>query len=697
MELQHALEKLYQTGLQPRHGQEQMMQCVQDTIINKRIAVIEGGTGIGKSYGYLLPALLNKAPKQTIIIATATVSLQEQLAHKDILQLSQKIQRDIKYVIAKGRQRYVCLQRLYQTEDAAQDDLFFEEQTRSNKLDETQFFTKLKATLETKSWDGDKDSYIDPILASAWSQVTTDGHRCIKKACEHFDECPYYKARKSLFHADVIITNHSLLLVEIALGTGSLLPSLEDAIIIIDEAHNFAEKAVEALSGSSTLLGAIDWLSTVAIINKRVNLQLSGFGHRTFAIEQLAQDISIQLREFHTVLNNYFLQHHIQTQWHPEVFPNDLLQQAALLASNTAKLRPKVKLLLDDIKLELTAQNALNAGARILSGLGFLCGKLDNLEHTFRLLATQATTTNEPPIAKWFTPTGVHKSGQLDFICHAAPINIAASLDKHFWSKTINAVVLCSATLQSLGNFNRFLDDSGLNLSAQKRVTTEAFLSPFDFAASNLIVPAMEVEPTVQDEKHTAEIIRLLPSLIAATGGSLVLFTSKRTMDQVYYAMRRHEYSKAILMQGQMARQDMLKQHTLTIKNGKKSILFGLHSLAEGVDLPGDLCKVLVITKLPFASPSTPVELTRHQWLKNMGKNPFRDHVLPEASMRLCQYVGRLIRQTTDRGTVYILDKRLYSKSYGKMLLRSLPPFTMQVGLLNQSKLMNNHVITTLS
>lgn len=680
MELQVALEKLYQTGLQPRSGQEQMMQCVQDTLIHQRIAVIEGGTGIGKSYGYLLPALLNKAPKQSIIIATATVSLQEQLAYKDVLQLGEKIQRDIKYVIAKGRQRYVCLQQLYQTEDAQQDDLFFAEEVRTHKFDETQFFNKLKDALEEKRWDGDRDSYPKTILPSAWSQVITDGHRCLKKACAHFEECPYYKARKTLFHADVIITNHSLLLAEIALGMGSLLPALEDAILIIDEAHNFTEKAIEALSGSSSLLGAIDWLNSIIAINKRINLQLNGFSHRTAAIEEMAHTITLQLQHFHRSLKQYFLQYHLASQWHPETFPADLLAQAAELATQATKIRPRVKLLLDDIKLELTAQNALNTGSRILRGLGFLCGKLDNLEHTFRLLATQASSVQEPPIAKWFTTGSLHKSGELDFTCYAAPINIAASLDKHLWSKIVNGVVLCSATLRSLGNFNRFIEDSGLNLSAAHRVTTETFLSPFDYSASKLIIPAMNIEPTIQDQQHTQEVIHLLPNLIAKNAGSLILFTSKRMMEQVYGALQHHDVGKTILLQGEMARQDMLKCHMNIIQNGETSVLFGLHSLAEGVDLPGNLCKVLVITKLPFGSPSTPIEITRHHWLKNIGKNPFRDYVLPEASMRLSQYVGRLIRQTDDQGEVYILDKRLYSKSYGKTLLRALPPFTLIIG-----------------
>jgi len=234
-------------------------------------------------------------------------------------------------------------------------------------------------------------------------------------------------------------------------------------------------------------------------------------------------------------------------------------------------------------------------------------------------------------------------------------------------------VVLCSATIRALGKFDDFRRKTGLHDIPD--YVENAVASCFDYKKSVLYIPSMQHEPAgLNQDAHRKEAIDLLPKLILSTAGTLVLFTSRSAMETTYEAMP-DAYAKDILMQKQHNKNKLIQMHKKRIRLGKRSIIFGLTSFGEGLDLPADFCQHVIIHKLPFAVPSTPIELTRNEWLKSNRLNPFMLSSLPRASIRLTQYVGRLIRQESDIGVVSILDKRIYSKQYGSFLLENLPDF----------------------
>ncbi len=688
MKINDALQKLYDLDYEQRHAQEEMMHCISDAIENKDVAIIEGGTGIGKSYGYLIPALLNRPAKKQIVIATATVSLQEQLFNKDLRSLRQQLDLNFSYSIAKGRQRYICLHKLYQTDDANQDDLFVDSDvaelnaainSQQPAASDLVLFQKLKHALEQGQWDGDRDNYPTTLPNNAWQRVTTDSHRCMKKSCEFFHHCPYYKARKKQFNADVLVTNHNFLLADLAMGSGTLLPALENSILIIDEAHNFPEKAIEALSSNITLLGATDWLTLSEKINKKVLTLSKELSAQAQYLLPLSIELIKYLKLFHATVHDHFLQMPDEKSWQPDIIPESLLNYAQHISTLATQLVPRVEKLLESMK-KLMMPGVSTIPSSLIAATGFFFHRVENLQQTFSQLISQHDDISKPPIAKWFTQTGKHqRAGIMDYQCHTAPISAAANLVKVLWQERENAVIMCSATLCSLGSFDYFIEKTGLNLLQEPPATTLALASPFDYAASQLIIPAMRNEPSFNSNQHLKELITLLPKLFHNAHGTLVLFTSKYSMLEAYHAISEQHAINHILLQGQMPRQKIMQQHFETIEKQRPSIIFGMQSFAEGIDLPGNLCKTLIITKLPFAIPSSPIELTRQTWLKTINKNPFRHYALPETSVRLTQFAGRLIRSSTDQGTLYILDRRIQSKSYGRLLLRGLPPFSINI------------------
>jgi ATP-dependent DNA helicase DinG len=293
-------------------------------------------------------------------------------------------------------------------------------------------------------------------------------------------------------------------------------------------------------------------------------------------------------------------------------------------------------------------------------------------------LLTAENAAATPPTAKWISAALVrasanNKQQSIEYTLCASPVQVSDLLAERFWRHAAG-VILTSATLRSLGKFDMLLNDTGLRAFA--KTTCIALESPFDFAKQGqLIIPPMQSDPS-NPYAHTQEIIALLPQLIPTSGanGALVLFSSRKQMLAVAEKLPA-ALKNLLLIQGDQAREIILQKHFARIANNEASILFGLDSFAEGLDLPGNACNKLIIAKLPFAIPDDPVSETFSEWLSAQGKNPFMELALPRASIKLIQAVGRLIRSETDTGTVIILDKRIITKRYGELLRKSLPPF----------------------
>ncbi len=278
---------------------------------------------------------------------------------------------------------------------------------------------------------------------------------------------------------------------------------------------------------------------------------------------------------------------------------------------------------------------------------------------------------DSPPMARWLT---LAESGSFyDIEANASPILAAETLRRNLWNVAYG-VLVTSATLTALGTFDRYRMRAGLPRNA----VTAVVPSPFHHAEAGVLrVPDLKADPRNAAE-HTAAIIRELPELVKGARGSLVLFSSRKQMQEVFDGLDR-DWRKRVFIQGNLSKQETLNKHKSRVDDGEDSVLFGLASFAEGVDLPGAYCEHVVIAKIPFAVPDDPVEAALAEWIEARGGNPFMEIAVPDASLRLVQACGRLLRTEQDRGTITLLDRRVVTQRYGKAILNALPPFRREI------------------
>ncbi|MBS0350604.1 MAG: ATP-dependent DNA helicase DinG [Proteobacteria bacterium] len=663
MDLQIIAQKLIDAGLTQRPSQLAMIQAAYSGLINQKILCLEAPTGTGKTISYCIGAYYAKKEQQTIVVSTASIALQEQLIQKDIPLLRKILKKNITAAVAKGRRRYLCHARLY--DDEPQLDIF----------SANDYLPKLRSLLEQKQWDGDRDQLGLTISDSEWLKISTDSAGCTGKQCSYFSECAFYRARETWQHADFVITNHSLLLSDLSLGGGVLLPEMSKSIYIIDECHHLPEKAIDHFAHSAPLLDSIEWINQcLGVVHRASQNQVIPAAKHSI-IHERAQLLVQALQNLQQVLQNnlaLFVEDMANIKiWRCSEQQTDIFNLAKDIAQAGSFFENEIKQILEDSQNQLKTISAQSEAGLLLSKLvaqiGFLQSRINNLSETFQLFC-QPQAPKQPPLAKWFVNNRNHQ-----FFCHVSPIYIGQQLKNLFWDKMEHGSLLCSATVRSMGNFNDFKRKIGV--SNHEKVSEAVLESILNYGQSLLFVPKMQFAPQGPEQKsHFSETSKLLPKIILAHGGTLVLFTSKVNMEKMYQEMP-SELRTDILMQGQFNKSLLIATHKKRIEAKQRSILFGLTSLGEGLDLPAELCLHVIIHKLPFAVPNSPVELTRTEWLVQNQLDPFALATLPAAGIRLSQYVGRLLRQENDIGLITILDKRLYSKAYGAKLLKGLPPF----------------------
>lgn len=659
LNLDELSKNLQRVGLQVRDEQFDMIKACFGAIDSDQIIGVEAPTGTGKTLAYVLGTLPAKQSDQTIIISTATIALQEQLIQKDLPLVEKILKTKLVAALAKGRRRYVCHARVY--DQSWQDDLLTNDEDVS---------AKLQLSLEQDQWSGDYDELSFPVDSEQWRRFSTDSDGCAGKSCEYFEDCAFFKARKKMYVADVVVVNHSLLLSDMNMGGGVVLPGPEDSIYVIDECHHLPSKALDHFSHQASVMGVVDWVNT---LNRFVN-QARAYELFTETQQQLLLQLTKEMVTTSTQVRDLLALNDKQFDegcWRIVTVPEGL----QLLADDMKRVSDQI---VNHVQAAVDAAMAKLGGttidaeqrqelARINAGLSVALSRARNQYLTWRLFCHKREP-KEAPVAKWFTQS------DNGYSCHVAPIYIGDVLQTQLWDRCKNGAVLCSATMSALGSLDYFSRRAGLKQYG--RYTARQLPSHFDFSHSLLYVPAMQHEPVgALMAKHEREVLALLPELIAETGGTLVLFTSRRAMLATYDALPAELAQDVIVQKGQ-SKSKLVALHKKRIRNWQRSILFGLASFGEGLDLPADFCRHVIIHKLPFTVPSTPTELTRSEWLKSNRLNPFMMSTLPQASMQLTQYVGRLIRQDSDRGVVTVLDKRLYSKPYGAQLLKNLPAFT---------------------
>lgn len=636
------------------------------------IIVVEAGTGIGKSLSYLLGAIpLGIASKKKVCIATATVALQEQLLHKDLPFFLQHSGLNFKFGLVKGRQRYVCLAKLegmMGSQDSSQMAMW---QTKPDQSQVEQL-QKIHQDYHQKKWNGELDSLKEPIPDFLWQQICCDKHSCHRQVSAHHN-CPFHKAREDVDTWDVLIANHSLLFADLELGGGVILPEPEDMFYIIDEAHHLPIVARDFSSGQATIRGACDWLDKATKTCSKLQNQLKTnniIAPVQAMLDHITDIISLlnQVAQFCDTQPQFFA--NPETRWRFEhgQLPQSLTIQAENIATATGsglkQFNKVVSVLSEAIK---DGEVPKHQSEGLLSETGFILQRLENLHKVWKMIAKEDNKKGAPT-ARWIE---LITGKQQDYLVSASPIEVGFMLESMLWQKAAG-VVLCSATLRALNNFNHFAHQVGLSINDGSRFL--ALQSPFDYENNaTLFIPHMDNEPT--DDDYTAELATQIVALIEGEMASLVLFASYWQMDKVVELVEGKIPSEQLFIQGTMPRQQILSQHKQRCDDDKPSIIFGTGSFSEGLDLPGDYLTNLIITKLPFAVPTSPVEQAHAEYIKVKGGNPFLQLTIPDASRKLVQSCGRLLRKEQDYGRVTILDRRVVTKRYGKSLIDALPPF----------------------
>ncbi len=661
-------------GFKPRRGQREMVAQVARTLSGEspRIAVIEAGTGTGKTAAYCLAAIPTaQALGKTVVISTATVALQEQVTIDDIPDIKANAELKFSVALAKGRGRYLCLKRLddHLKYSGQQEMALFE----MGDDDHLPLYQSMLDEFGQGRWDGELDSWEGELPDGAWSPVTTDHRGCSNNRCSFFKQCPFFKARNALEGTDVIVANHDLVLADLALGGGAVLPDPEDIIYILDEAHHLADKTQNHFSARARMNGTVQWL-------EQINSVLGSLTQR-FAR------------------------------------PEELVQIATNVAGETGSLRQAIENLANELKdLEYTPrdddldihrfpmgdvpQTIAEAAAATLPAMSRIC---DHLEHTHDLIQEVVSGNrqwqNGYEAEDWLVPVGQLQTRALgtlalledygkgspyryarwvnrtefDVEMISAPIEPGHILEEVLWQRAYS-VICTSATLSAMGRFDRFIERVGLpETTTQVRIP-----SPFNFPEiASFHVPDMSSDPRDFDA-HSDEVAALLPQLLAQEKSALVLFTSWRQLNAVMKAVP-GKLGERLLVQGEAAKQVLIRTHRQRVDAGEESYLVGLASFSEGLDLPDDYCRHVVIVKIPFAVPDDPVDQAMAEWAEARGRNAFYEISVPDAALKLVQACGRLIRHENDHGRITMLDKRIVTQRYGRALLQSLPDYNYQL------------------
>ena len=600
-------------GFRPRTEQIEMAHAVGESIQNKSSLVIEAGTGTGKTFAYLAPALV--FGKKTII-STGSKNLQDQLFNRDLPAIKKALNFTGKIALLKGRANYLCLERLDQViaQGVLGDKSVLVELSKVRKWNNSTKTGDFTECIELA-----EDSPIIP-------QLTSTAESCLGTDCPRYSECYVASARKKALNADLVVVNHHLFFADMAVkesGFGELIPNAD--VIIFDEAHQLPDIASQYFGQSLTSRQLFDLCKDINIVYRTELKDMQQLGTTSDTLLKVVQDFRLLLGNGSNVRGNW----------------RELYTQSAVKKSFEL-LQEKIDFLSEVIKLALGRSQTLDS----------IFERVESIKSQLKRLSE----TNIVGYCYWYEGNG------RQFGLHITPLTVADKFGEQLKAKEA-AWIFTSATLEVGGTFNHFCQCLGIEDATQKILP-----SPFNYSEQSLLCVPRYLPNTNQANTLSSLGEMLLPVIEANKGRCFVLCTSYSMMRGLAEYFR-EKSNLSILLQGETSKGKLLEQF---IKE-THSVLVATSSFWEGVDVRGDALSLVIIDKLPFTAPDEPLLKARIEDCRLQGGDPFNDIQIPEAVITLKQGVGRLIRDVTDRGVVIICDNRLVMRNYGETFLKSLP------------------------
>ena len=661
-----------------REQQMVMMKEIGHAFDEAQHVVIEAGTGVGKSLGYLWPAVLfAKRTHEKVVISTYTIQLQEQLLHKEIKLLEKISPTPFRTVLLKGKNHYINLFK-------------FEQSLREDESQYDVVLTKMQILVWlTRTGTGDMDEL---NLTSGgqlfWNRLKHDGWHLTHTKDPWIGKDFYLAARKNAQEADIIITNHSMLLTDMV-RESSMLPPYD--YLVIDEAHHLEKSARQhlgvimdylSIKFSTSQLGTLDHKQLFYRLDQLLSSHSVDLKTHTFVLDKIIGQFYLDLEEAFSVLTSVFykkakkrtgiqkIQLRITDEMKNSRYWQPVLMSMERVISGMKHMEREFQQVLDTIK-EKKIKLLDKEKALIEEFYSFLVD-LTELRTNFQTVFLKDMNNH----VLWLD--GDTRSLPNSLTIQAQPIMVDGNLQSEIFAKK-KSVVLTSATLTVSGSFQYFLNEIGLADNVKKVQLT----SPFDYhEVSRLFVPTDVPEiQQVQSEEYIEAISSHLIGVAQATKGRmLILFTSYDMLRKTYELMKESGLLEEYVLMAQGITSGSRTRLTKNFQRFDKAILFGTSSFWEGVDIPGEDLSCLAMVRLPFSPPDEPVNQAKSDILKAQGKNPFSSHSLPEAIIRFKQGVGRLIRRSSDRGIVIVYDRRIKTTRYGKAFLQSIPSMEVKEG-----------------